>query len=61
MCEESLGAAYFAAIYERNDDPWGFATSPYERAKYDATMGPRAALISTAVGLTCESVSALIR
>ncbi len=38
MCEESLGAAYFAAIYERNDDPWGFATSPYERAKYDATI-----------------------
>ncbi len=38
MSEPSLDAAYFAAIYARSDDPWGFATSPYERGKYDATL-----------------------
>jgi SAM-dependent methyltransferase len=34
----SLPASYFDAIYERDADPWRFRTSPYERAKYDATL-----------------------
>ncbi len=34
----SLPAAYFDALYARDADPWGFASSDYERAKYDATM-----------------------
>jgi SAM-dependent methyltransferase len=34
----SRDAAYFDALYADNPDPWGFATSPYERAKYDATL-----------------------
>lgn len=38
MPERSLDAAYFAEIYARDDDPWEFATSEYERAKYDATL-----------------------
>ncbi len=38
MSDRSLDAAYFAGIYARSEDPWGFATSPYERAKYDATL-----------------------
>ena len=33
-----MGAAYFEALYAAEQDPWGFATSPYERAKYDHTL-----------------------
>lgn len=38
MADRSLDAAYFADIYARSDDPWEFASSAYERAKYDATL-----------------------
>lgn len=34
----SLPPEYFAAIYARDPDPWRFADSAYERAKYDATL-----------------------
>lgn len=34
----SLPAAYFEALYAANPDPWAFATSDYERGKYDATL-----------------------
>lgn len=34
----SLPRAYFEEVYGANDDPWGFETSPYEAAKYDATL-----------------------
>ena len=34
----SLPPDYFADIYARDADPWGFATSEYERRKYDATL-----------------------
>ena len=34
----SLPATYFDDVYRANEDPWAFATSPYERAKYEATM-----------------------
>ena len=34
----SLPADYFAAIYARDPDPWRFAESDYERAKYAATL-----------------------
>jgi SAM-dependent methyltransferase len=33
-----LGSAYFEDLYARDPDPWGFETSAYEAAKYDATM-----------------------
>jgi SAM-dependent methyltransferase len=33
-----MGAAYFEALYAADDDPWDFATSRYERAKYDHTV-----------------------
>jgi SAM-dependent methyltransferase len=33
-----MGAAYFEALYAADDDPWDFATSAYERAKYDHTL-----------------------
>lgn len=38
MRDRSLDAAYFADIYARSDDPWDFASSDYEREKYDATI-----------------------
>jgi SAM-dependent methyltransferase len=34
----SLPASYFDDLYSRNRDPWNFAKSKYERAKYHATL-----------------------
>lgn len=34
----SLSPQYFEQLYERSADPWEFATSPYEAAKYAATL-----------------------
>ncbi|MDQ3549374.1 MAG: nodulation S family protein [Chloroflexota bacterium] len=35
---ESLPPEYFARVYAESDDPWGFATRPYEARKYAATL-----------------------
>lgn len=35
---KSLPITYFDDVYRANEDPWAFATSSYERAKYEATM-----------------------
>ena len=35
---ESRPTRYFEEIYARDPDPWNFATSAYERAKYEATV-----------------------
>jgi trans-aconitate methyltransferase len=42
--QNTIPGDYFEDLYARTDDPWSFATSPYERAKYDATLAalPRA-------------------
>ena len=34
----SLSPGYFQHVYEQNGDPWSFETSPYELAKYRATL-----------------------
>ena len=41
---DSLGSRYFDDVYSANPDPWAFASSPYEAAKYAATLAalPRA-------------------
>lgn len=41
---QSLPAEYFDHVYRANADPWNFAASPYEAAKYAATLAvlPRA-------------------
>ena len=41
---ETLPPAYFEDVYRRKSDPWDFASSPYEAAKYQATLAalPRA-------------------
>ncbi len=36
--ERSRDAAYFDRIYATCEDPWGFRSSPYERAKYARTI-----------------------
>ena len=36
--EESLRPSYFRQIYARKGDPWSFATSEYERGKYETTI-----------------------
>ena len=35
---KSLDRAYFESLYQKDEDPWNFATSPYEQAKYDHTL-----------------------
>jgi SAM-dependent methyltransferase len=34
----TLTADYFDALYDRDPDPWGFASSPYEAEKYERTL-----------------------
>ncbi len=34
----SLQPEYFDSLYAQNADPWAFASSPYEAAKYAATL-----------------------
>ena len=34
----TLPPEYFDHVYQANRDPWNFETSPYERAKYAATL-----------------------
>ncbi len=36
---ERLDREYFEDLYEQSPDPWGFETSPYERKKYERTLG----------------------
>lgn len=35
----SISPAYFEQAFAEDPDPWRFATSPYEAAKYAATLG----------------------
>ena len=36
--QTTLNQAYFDSVYQANNDPWSFATSPYEREKYQTTI-----------------------
>jgi SAM-dependent methyltransferase len=36
---ERLDREYFENLYEQSPDPWDFETSPYERKKYERTLG----------------------
>ena len=54
----SLPPEYFDQVYQANRDPWNFETSPYERAKYAATLAalprphyPEALEIGCSLGL----------
>ena len=36
--DDRLTGSYFDRLYERDEDPWRFESSPYEKAKYEATL-----------------------
>ena len=36
--ESSLQSEYFSKLYDVDSDPWQFESSPYEQAKYQATV-----------------------
>ncbi|HEX5164584.1 MAG TPA: SAM-dependent methyltransferase, partial [Thermomicrobiales bacterium] len=62
---DSLPAGYFERVYAENDDPWGFATRPYEARKYAATLAtlPReryrsAFEIGCSIGVLTEQLAA---
>jgi len=38
MTQPFIDPAHFDRLYAANPDPWAFATSDYERDKYDATL-----------------------
>ena len=38
MRDTTLPLAHFEDLYRRSADPWGFASSGYEAAKYAATL-----------------------
>lgn len=38
MRSETVDLGYFERLYEKNADPWRFASSAYERDKYAATL-----------------------
>lgn len=35
---DTIDATWFETLYRADGDPWGFASSPYERDKYRATL-----------------------
>jgi len=61
----SLPPAYFEDVYGANADPWCFETSPYEAAKYAATLAAlprsrysRAFEIGCSIGVLTERLGA---
>jgi cyclopropane fatty-acyl-phospholipid synthase-like methyltransferase len=62
----SIAAEYFEGLYSADADPWGFATSAYEQAKYDATLAAlgtersqRALEVGCAIGVLTARLAAV--
>jgi cyclopropane fatty-acyl-phospholipid synthase-like methyltransferase len=62
----SIAADYFEGLYSADADPWGFATSAYEQAKYDATLAAlgaersqRALEVGCAIGVLTARLAAV--
>jgi len=62
----SIEPDYFERLYSAHADPWGFATSAYERAKYDATLAAlgtersrRALEVGCAIGVLTARLAGL--
>jgi cyclopropane fatty-acyl-phospholipid synthase-like methyltransferase len=59
----SRDAAHFDQIYQRSTDPWAFRSSPYERAKYAATIAalpPRKFRAALEIGCSIGELTRLI-
>lgn len=61
---ERLGREYFEDLYGESPDPWGFETSPYERRKYERTLGAlgerrfrRALEVGASIGVFTEMLA----
>jgi SAM-dependent methyltransferase len=50
----SLSREYFESIYGRADDPWSFASSAYEREKYDRSLSVLAPRYQRALEIGCS-------
>jgi SAM-dependent methyltransferase len=50
----SLDAGHFEALYASADDPWSFATSPYEAEKYQRSLSVLAPRYSGALEIGCS-------
>jgi trans-aconitate methyltransferase len=62
---ETLGPAYFDAVYASDPDPWKFASSVYERNKYASTLAAlpkprysRALEIGCSIGVLTRELAA---
>lgn len=63
--QQALPPTYFERVYAESDDPWGFATRPYEADKYRTTLDtlPRdryhsAFEIGCSIGVLTEQLAA---
>ena len=61
----TLRPSYFDDVYRASDDPWAFASSPYEREKYAATLAAlprphyaRAFEIGSSIGVLTAQLAA---
>lgn len=61
----SIGADYFSRLYAEDPDPWRFASSPYEAAKYADTLDAlpsaryeRALEVGCAIGVLTRALGA---
>lgn len=59
-----IGREFFEELYSRSEDPWGFATSDYERAKYADTLAAlgderfaRALEVGCSIGVFTEQLA----
>jgi SAM-dependent methyltransferase len=50
----SLSREYFESIYGKADDPWSFASSAYEREKYDRSLSVLSARYGSAFEIGCS-------
>ncbi len=54
VSDAPLQPEFFERLYERDEDPWNFATSAYENAKYDASLAALEPRYGTALEAGCS-------
>ena len=50
----TLERDYFETLYDRTDDPWSFASSAYEREKYDRSLAALSRRYERALEIGCS-------